>query len=134
MKYIDGYLTPIKPGMKDAYIAFSKKTAAIYKEYGCLRVVDCWQDQTPQDAADFHAEGARDEVGTEPARNFNEAAATEGDEIVLFSWMEWKDKHARDEGLAKALADPRMQPVEGEPVIFEGRRLIASGFNVIVDV
>jgi uncharacterized protein YbaA (DUF1428 family) len=134
MKYVDGYLTPVKPEMKDAYIALSKKTAAVYKEFGCLRVVDCWQDEEPKDAAAFHAEEARDEVTSAPSRTFKQALGTQGDELVVLSWMEWPDKQTRDAGLAKALADPRVQPVEGEPLVFEGRRLIASGFNVIVDL
>jgi uncharacterized protein YbaA (DUF1428 family) len=134
MKYIDGYLTPVKPEMKAAYIALSKKTAAVYKEYGCLRVVDCWQDNEPTDATAFHAEEARDEVASAPSRSFKQALGTTGNELVVFSWMEWPDKQTRDTGLKKALADPRVQPLPGEPVVFEGRRVIASGFDVIVDL
>jgi uncharacterized protein YbaA (DUF1428 family) len=136
MTYVDGYLTPLRPEMRAAYIELSLRTAAVYKEYGALRVVDCWQDGTPQDSAGFHAEAARDtlDAGDGPSRDFKDAAGAEDDEIVLFSWMEWPDKATRDEGLASVLADPRVQPQEGEVVIFEGRRLVASGFDVVVDV
>jgi uncharacterized protein YbaA (DUF1428 family) len=136
MTYVDGYLTPLRPEMKEAYIELSLRTAAVYKEYGALRVVDCWQDGTPHDAAGFHAEGARDQLdsGDGLSRDFKDAAGAQGDEIVLFSWMEWPDKATRDEGLAKVLADPRVQPVEGDVVVFEGGRLVASGFDVIVDL
>jgi uncharacterized protein YbaA (DUF1428 family) len=134
MKYIDGYLTPVKPEMKEAYIALSQKTAAVYKEFGCLRVVDCWQDAEPVDATAYHAEEAREGMSATPVRDFTQAADARGDELIVFSWMEWPDKKTRDEGLKKALADPRVQPVPGEPLVFEGRRVIASGFDVIVDL
>ncbi|MDB5473168.1 MAG: hypothetical protein JWP99_471 [Devosia sp.] len=137
MSYIDGYLTPVRVDRKEAYRTFSATTAAIYKEYGALRVVDCWQDAEPQDASMFHAEAARDALhdgNNEPAPDFRTAAGARSDEVVVFSWMEWPDKATRDTGLEKILADPRIQPKEGEDTIFEGRRLIAGGFTVILDV
>lgn len=136
MTYIDGYLTPIRPEMKEKYIEFSRKMAAIYKEYGALRVVDSWQDEAVQDQAEFHAENTRSdyEASETHFRTFAEAAQTEPGELVLFSWTEWPNKEVRDAGLAKVTADPRVQFDEGQEAIFEGRRLIASGFNVIVDV
>jgi uncharacterized protein YbaA (DUF1428 family) len=136
MTYVDGYLTPLRPEMRNAYIELSLRTAAVYKEYGALRVVDCWQDGTPQDPAGFHAEGARQAIAAPdgPSRDFPHAAGAVEDEIVLFSWMEWPDKATRDEGLAKVLSDPRVQPQEGEVVVFDGRRLVAGGFDVVVDV
>ena len=136
MTYVDGYLTPLRPEMRNAYIELSLRTAAVYKEYGALRVVDCWQDGTPQDPAGFHAEGARSafDAPDGPSRDFPHAAGADEDEIVLFSWMEWPDKATRDEGLAKVLSDPRVQPQEGEVVVFDGRRLVAGGFDVVVDV
>jgi uncharacterized protein YbaA (DUF1428 family) len=47
---------------------------------------------------------------------------------VILSWTEWPDKQARDEGLAKVLADPRVQPDPEDGVIFEGRRLVSGAF------
>ena len=134
MTYVDGYLTPLRPEMRAAYLELSLGMAAVYKEHGALRVVDCWQDGTSQDAADFHAEGARAALTGAAPRTFEEAAAAGDDEIVLFSWTEWPDKATRDEGLARVLADPRVQPREGDVVVFDGRRLVASGFDVVVDV
>ncbi len=137
MTFIDGYLTPVRADKKDAYRAFSAKTAAIYREYGALRVVDCWQDEELEDGGKFHAEGAGDALPDEGAgavRDFKAAARATPDEVVVFSWMEWPDKAARDAGLDKAMADPRMQPQDGEEMLFDGRRLIAGGFTMILDV
>lgn len=135
MAYVDGYLIPVRRDRREAYEAFSAKVAAIYREHGALRVVDCWMDEEPQSSEAFHAEGARaalDEA-SEAARSFRTAAGAEPDEAVVLSWTEWPDRTARDAGLARALADPRLQPGENDEVIFEGRRLVSGGFAVILD-
>lgn len=134
MAYVDGYLIPVRRDRREAYEAFSAKVAAVYREHGALRVVDCWLDEEAQDSAAFHAEGARGALddATEAARGFHTAAGAGPDEAVVLSWTEWPDRSARDEGLARALADPRLQPGDDE-AIFDGRRLISGGFAVILD-
>lgn len=132
MTYIDGYLTPVHVDKKEVYRAFSAKLAPIYREYGALRVVDCWHDEL-EDASKFHAEGARDSLRDKDVRDFKTAVGAEAGESVIFSWMEWPDKATRDAGLEKVLADPRVQPKDGEEMTFEGRRVLAGGFAVILD-
>lgn len=133
MTYVDGYLTPVRPEMRDEFVALSARMAAVYQEFGALRAVDCWLDDAPQDPAAFHAEGARDAIEAGVARTFRDAAGAEDDEVVVLSWMEWPDKPTRDAGLARVLADPRVQPRDGDVVVFDGRRLVAGGFDVIAD-
>jgi uncharacterized protein YbaA (DUF1428 family) len=44
-----------------------------------------------------------------------------------------RSKEARDAGMAKVMADPRMpQDMKGAP--FDGMRMIYGGFNPIVDI
>jgi uncharacterized protein YbaA (DUF1428 family) len=134
MTYVDGYLTPVRPEMRDEFMALSARMAAVYQEYGALRIVDCWLDDAPQDPAAFHAEGARDALEDGAARTFRDAADAGDREVVVLSWMEWPDKATRDAGLARVLADPRVQPREDDVVVFDGRRLVAGGFHVIADL
>jgi uncharacterized protein YbaA (DUF1428 family) len=54
------------------------------------------------------------------------------DESVVFSWITWPCRKVRDEGMKKAMADPRLQP-DGNPMPFDGKRLIYGGFEVILD-
>ncbi len=136
MAYVDGYFIPVRRDQREAYEAFSAKVAAIYREHGALRIVDCWTDEEPQRNEVFHAEGARaalDEA-SEGARDFRTAAGSGPDKAVVLSW----DRVARQGGTgswagAGAPADPRLQPGEDDEVIFEGRRLISGGFAMILD-
>lgn len=51
---------------------------------------------------------------------------------MVMAWIEWPDKTSRDVGMAKVMADPRMQFNGMEPV-FDGSRVIAAGFRPMLD-
>ncbi|WP_164813786.1 DUF1428 domain-containing protein [Sinorhizobium medicae] len=117
----------------DAYKLFSQRMAKVYREYGALRVIDCILDPETTDGTHFHAEGAQADVQGAELRDFNAAAATKEGETVILSWTEWPSKDARDDLLPRVLADPRVQPEDGEKAIFEGARLVAGGFAKLLD-
>jgi len=54
------------------------------------------------------------------------------EETVVFSWIVWPSRPARDAGMAKVMADPRLQP-DVNPMPFDGKRLIYGGFEVLVE-
>jgi len=116
--YIDGFVTPAKAGTtRDDYRAFAARMAAIVKEHGAVRVVEGWGDDVPR--------GKR--------TDFHRAVEAEEGETVVFSWIEWPDKETHDAGMAKVMADPRMQPgPDGMP--FDGARMIFGGFEALVDL
>jgi hypothetical protein len=60
--------------------------------------------------------------------SFAQAIRLQPGEAIVFAWTEWPDKETRDRGLAAAMADPRMHVADTEEPIFDGKRLIASGF------
>jgi uncharacterized protein YbaA (DUF1428 family) len=60
------------------------------------------------------------------------AVKCENDETVVFSWILWPSRKVRDEGMAKVMSDPRVQP-DVNPMPFDGKRLIYGGFDIIVD-
>jgi uncharacterized protein YbaA (DUF1428 family) len=60
------------------------------------------------------------------------AVQKKDDETVVFSWIVWPSRQARDEGMKKVMADPRIQS-NVNPMPFDGKRLIFGGFEVLVE-
>jgi uncharacterized protein YbaA (DUF1428 family) len=112
--YIDGCLVPVPAGNKAAYSEVADKHSAILKEYGATRTVDAWADDVPDGKI----------------TDYKGAVKAQPDEKVVFSWVEWPSKAARDQGWEKAMADPRMK-MTGMP--FDGQRMIYGGFAPLLD-
>jgi uncharacterized protein YbaA (DUF1428 family) len=62
--------------------------------------------------------------------DYKGAVQAKGDERVVYSWVEWPSKAARDEGWEKAMADPRMKNMK---MPFDGQRVVYGGFEPILD-
>jgi uncharacterized protein YbaA (DUF1428 family) len=117
MIYVDGIILPVKAGTsQSAYAAFAEKVAPIFRDHGATRVVDCWGDDVPDGKV----------------TDFRRAVQAGEGETVVFSWIEWPDKAARDAGMAKVREDPRMQPDAIEMPI-DGARMIFGGFQAVAD-
>ncbi|MGR4876884.1 DUF1428 domain-containing protein [Pseudoxanthomonas sp. LARHCG66] len=114
--YIDGFVAAVPAANLEAYRKMAVEAAAIYREHGALNVVECWGDDVPEgEVTSFHS-----------------AINRKPDEVVVFAWISWPSKEARDEGNSKVMADPRMERGDEAPP-FDARRMIYGGFNVIVD-
>ena len=92
MNYIDGYVIAVPNAKRDAYKDVAEKAAAIFKEYGALNVVECWGDDVPDGKV----------------TSFPMAVKKGDEETVVFSWIAWPSKTVRNEGMKKAMEDPRM--------------------------
>ena len=114
MTYVDGVVIAVPTADKETYRAFAQRMAALFKEYGALSVVDCWGDDVPAGKL----------------TSFPLAVKCEPDETVVFSWLSWPSRAARDEAWKKVMADPRMAP-GATPMPFDGKRMIFGGFEVI---
>lgn len=115
MTYVDGFVAAVPTANKQAYIEHAETSAALFKAYGALSVIECWGDDLP--------EGKVNSLHT--------AVMRKDDETVVFSWVTWPDKAMRDAGWEQLMADPRMQS-DANPMPFDGERLIYGGFEMIV--
>ncbi len=113
MTFVDGFVAAVPTANRQKFIDHARYCAQIFKDHGALRVVETWGDDVPEGEV----------------TSFTMAVKREEDESVVFSWVTWASKEARDAGWAKIMADERMQ---GE-MPFDGKRLIHGGFQVIVE-
>jgi uncharacterized protein YbaA (DUF1428 family) len=116
MTYVDGFVAAVPTANKSAYLKHAKEMGAIMQEFGALRIVECWGNDVPDGKL----------------TSFPMAVKKQEDETVVFSWITWPSKEARDAGWEKMMKDPRMQPGVN-PMPFDGKRLIYGGFDVILE-
>lgn len=107
MSYIDCYLAPVPRENRAAYEEMARVSAQVAKEYGALRVVECWLDASGPDASSYHGTEARME--SEDYGSFKNAAGAREQETVVLSYIEWPDKATRDAGMEKLTSEPRVQ-------------------------
>ena len=118
MAYVDGFLVPVPTENLAAYKKMSLKAGKIWMEYGALDYKECAGD-------DMVSEGMK--------RTFPRAARARSAETVVFSWIAYASKAERNRILKEVMADPRLKTDEMAD-IFDPKRMIYAGFNVIVDM
>ena len=116
MNYVDGFVVAVPDDNKEKYIQYAKDSAAMFKEYGALKLVENWADDVPQGEV----------------TSFPMAVKCEKNESVVFSWIIWPSKEVRNSGWAKIMNDPRMSE-ERNPMPFDGRRMIYGGYKIVVE-
>ena len=112
--YICGLVIPVPSEQMGAYRKWAENSANFFKEYGCLEIVESWEDFVPD--------------GTQT--DFRRAVAAKENEKIVFTWQVWPDKAFFQAAEEKMHRDDRMDTA-GEPP-FDARRLILGCFQPIV--
>ena len=47
MRYIQGFIVPVPKAKKEAYIKLAAASGPIFQEYGAVRIVESWSENTP---------------------------------------------------------------------------------------
>ena len=116
MNYVDGFVLAVPTANRETYQRVAQTAATVFKENGALSVVECWGDDVPEGKV----------------TSFPMAVKRKDDETVVFSWITWPSKKIRDEGMKKAMEDPRLK-AGMDPMPFDGQRMIFGGFQQIVN-
>lgn len=114
--YVNGFIAPVPVDRKDDYREMTERHAAIFREYGALRIVHAWGDDVPEGSV----------------TDFRRAVKAQAGETVVFSFIEWPSKQANDQAWEKIMKDERMQPPSGDAP-FDGKRMFWGAFDVILD-
>ena len=119
--YIDGFILPIPKVHIEEYKRVASEVAKVWKEYGALH----------------YCEYVGDDLLLEGVRSFPECTSASDDEVIIFGWVVFKSKEARDHANTHVPSDPRMADLVGpltDPsrLIFDASRMVYGGFKPIV--
>ena len=84
--YIQGFVVPVLPGKKEAYLAVAKDAGEMFRRYGALEIVEAFEDDI--------------KPGTHT--DFRKAVQAEDGEHIVFSWVIWPDKATCEEEIGRA--------------------------------
>ncbi|RRN65575.1 DUF1428 domain-containing protein [Caulobacter sp. 602-1] len=116
MAYVDGFVLAVPKDKLDDYKAMARLGAEVWMEHGALSYVECIGDDVPYGEL----------------TSFPRAVQAKEDEIVIFSWITYKDRASRDEINAKVMSDERLKAGMAN-MPFDGKRMIYGGFESFLE-
>ena len=119
MQYVDGFVLPVAKGRMADYKAIVEAASEIWKEHGALEYWEC----------------VGDVLDTEGTRSFADMTNATEDENVIFGWVVFESREARDAANEKVAADPRMgELMDPKNPIFDCQRMAYAGFKTLVHI
>ena len=118
MRYVDGYVLPVPKKNVTAYRRMAQKAGKVWRDHGALEFIEC----------------VADDVKPGKTTSFPQSVKLKKDETVVFSYVVYKSRAARDKCMAKVMKDPRLaKMMDPKAMPFDGKRMIWGGFKVLVD-
>ena len=115
--YIDGFAFPIASSRMDDYKLLAEAVAEIWKEHGAIN----------------YLEYVGDDMNLEGTRSFTDLVAATENEVVVFGWVVFESRQARDLAMEKVAADPRMaELLTTSDSGFDPSRMVYGGFKALV--
>jgi uncharacterized protein YbaA (DUF1428 family) len=119
--YIDGFTLPIPRKHLEEYKQVAQKIAEIWKEHGALS----------------YQEFVGDDLSLEGVASFPDFLNTQDDEVIIFGWVVFESKEARNLAHKNVAADSRMVDLvspltDPTRMIFNPQRMVYGGFEALM--
>ncbi|SEL88369.1 Uncharacterized conserved protein YbaA, DUF1428 family [Colwellia chukchiensis] len=115
--YIDGFVLPISRKALSNYQKLVEAVGAIWLEHGALE----------------YREYLGDDLTLAGTRSFAELVAATQDDVLIFGWVVFPSRAARDAINAKVAADPRMTDlITASQTGFDAKQMAYGGFQPLV--
>jgi uncharacterized protein YbaA (DUF1428 family) len=115
--YIDGFVLPVSRDRLKEYERLVEEVAEIWKEHGALD----------------YLEYVGDDMNRAGTRSFTDLVAATEDEAIVFGWVVFDSREARDLANEKVAADPRMaELIDSSNSGFDAKRMAYGGFRLLV--
>ena len=116
-RYVDGFVFPVPRDRLSEYKRVAEAAAEIWKEHGALD----------------YCEYVGDDLRLEGTRSFIDLVAATEDETIVFGWVVFDSREARDLANEKVAADRRMADlIESSNSGFDAERMAYGGFQSLV--
>jgi alkaline phosphatase len=123
MKYVDGFVIPLKKKDVKAYLEMAKWGAKTWKKYGALEYFECVGDDL--------------KVKKDMGQGFAKLAKLKAGETVVFSWIVYKSKAHRDKVNKKVMKEmdtpANKKKYKNMPMPVDMKRFAQGGFKPIVE-
>ena len=118
MYYVDGFVLAVPRRNLKVYRAMAAKASKVWRDHGAVEYVEC----------------VADDVKKGKHTSFPQSVKLKPGEVVVFSWITYKSRGARDRILAKVMKDKRLKDMmDPKKMPFDGKRMIYGGFKTIVE-
>jgi uncharacterized protein YbaA (DUF1428 family) len=113
--YVDGFVVPVPKAKLAEYRRMAKKCSKLWMAYGALLYTEC----------------VADDVKPGKVTSFPQAVKLKEDEVVVFSWIVFKNRKHRDTVNAKVMKDPMFAKMDPKTMPFDGKRMFWGGFKTM---
>jgi uncharacterized protein YbaA (DUF1428 family) len=117
MSYVDGFIVPVPKNKVKDYVKLAKLASKVWKDHGALEYIECLAD----------------DVQMGKWTSFPRSVKLKKNEVVVFSYIVYKSRAARDKCMKNVMKDPRLaKMMDPKKMPFDGKRMIWGGFKTIV--
>ena len=118
MAYVDGFVLPVPKKNLAAYKAIARKAGKVWMDHGALHYVECVED----------------DVKPGKSTSFPQSVKLKPGEVVVFSWIVYKSRAARDRVNKLVMSDPRLAAMmDPKKMPFDGKRMFFGGFKPMLE-
>lgn len=115
-RYVDGFVLPLRKENLEAYRQLAEEVAKMWTALGALEYCEC----------------VGEDLEVEPMIPFPKLANATKEETIVFAYVVWPSREARDKGNKAFMEDPRGQEIGKKcEAIVECHRMAYGGFTQI---
>ena len=119
MAYVDGFVVPVPRRKMDSYKKMARRAGKVWREYGALSYTEC----------------VADDVKVGKRTSFPRSVKLKAGEVVVYSWVVYKNRAQRDRINKKVMKDPRLADMmDPKTLPFDGKRMIYGGFKPFLEL
>jgi uncharacterized protein YbaA (DUF1428 family) len=119
MIYVDGFVVPVPRRKLAAFRSMAKKVGKVWMDHGALTYVEC----------------VADDVKVGKRTSFPRSVKLKRGEVVVFAWITFPSRAARDRIMDKVMKDKRSAAtMNPKNMPFDGKRMIFGGFKTFISL